>query len=103
MSGCRQSASLRGGVFSKLVVSTLNTPLGNPAWAASSASAKTESGVSGDGLTIMQQPAANAAPAFRNTILNTSATYPHKLSTKLTQRGNSMGPEPPQPQSAASL
>jgi hypothetical protein len=56
-------------VFSKLVVKTLKTPLGNPAWVASSAKANTESGVSGDGFTTMQHPAANAAPAFRNIIL----------------------------------
>lgn len=76
MSGCRQRASLNGGVFSKLVVNTLNTPFGMPACVASSAIASTERGVSGDGLTIIQQPAASAAPAFLNTILegrNTSA------------------------------
>ena len=69
INGWRQRASLNGGVFSRLVVRTLNTPFGNPACIASSANARTESGVSGDGFTIIVQPAARAAPAFRKIIL----------------------------------
>jgi len=53
-----------------LVVNTLKTPLGNPAWVASSAKANTERGVSGEGLTIMVQPAARAALAFRRIMLD---------------------------------
>jgi hypothetical protein len=68
--GCLQRASLNGGVFSKLVVRTLNTPLGNPACVAKFAKASTESGVSGEGFTIIEQPAAKAAPAFLRIILD---------------------------------
>jgi len=67
-SGCRQRASLNGGVFSKLVVRTLKTPFGNPACCARFANARTESGVSGEGLTIIVHPAAKAALAFRKII-----------------------------------
>lgn len=56
-------------MLSKLVVKTLNTPFGNPACSASKAKDNTESGVSGDGFATIQQPAANAAPAFRRIIL----------------------------------
>jgi hypothetical protein len=61
--GCLHNASLSGGVFSRLVVRTLNTPFGNPACSANRAKLKTDSGVSGDGLTTIVQPAARAAPA----------------------------------------
>src|ERR1700760_2779468 len=63
--GCRQSASLKDGGFSRDVGKTLNTPLGNPACSARYARANTEKGVSGEGFTTMVQPAAMAAPAFR--------------------------------------
>jgi len=64
-SGCRQRLSLRLGVLSRLVGSTLKTPFGNPAFSARYASESTEKGVSGDGLTIIVHPAASAAPALR--------------------------------------
>jgi len=46
-------------------VTTLNTPAGMPARAASSASASAENGVWLAGLTTIVQPAASAAPALR--------------------------------------
>jgi len=64
-SGWRQSASLSSGVLSRSVVSTFNAPFGKPALSARYASARTEMGVSGDGLTIIVHPAASAAPALR--------------------------------------
>ena len=75
MSGCRQRASLNGGVFSRLVVRTLKTPFGNPACSAKFPKASTERGVSGEGFTIIVQPAARAAPAFLKIILHQSATH----------------------------
>ena len=45
---------------------TLRTPGGKPARLASRASDSAVKGVSGDGLTTMQQPAARAALAFRS-------------------------------------
>jgi hypothetical protein len=75
MRGCRQRVSLNGGVFSKLVVRTLKTPFGNPACSAKFARASTERGVSGDGFTIIVQPAASAAPAFLRIILHWSVAY----------------------------
>jgi hypothetical protein len=63
--GWRQRASLRAGVLSRLVVRTLKTPLAKPACSARCARARTEKGVSGEGFTIMVQPAARAAPALR--------------------------------------
>ena len=67
--GCLHSASLRDGVFSRLVVSTLKTPFGKPASVARCARARTDRGVSGLGLTIIVQPAESAAPAFRRIML----------------------------------
>jgi hypothetical protein len=67
--GWRHRASLRGGVFSRLVVRTLKAPFRNPACSARFARANTDRGVSGEGFTTRVQPAANAAPAFLNTIL----------------------------------
>jgi hypothetical protein len=67
-SSCRHKASDNEGVFSRLVVKTLKTPGGKPACRAKYPSVKTERGVSGDGLTIMVQPAASAAPALRRII-----------------------------------
>src|SRR5271163_2878489 len=64
-SGCTHMASLSDGVLAKPVVSTLNTPGAKPAWLARCASVRHVSGVSGDGLTTMVQPAASAAPALR--------------------------------------
>jgi hypothetical protein len=67
-SSCRHKASDNGGVFSRLVVKTLNTPGGKPACRAKYPNVKTERGLSGDGLTIIVQPAASAAPALRRII-----------------------------------
>jgi hypothetical protein len=67
-SSCRHKASDNEGVFSRLVVRTLKTPGGKPACRAKYPSVKTERGVSGDGFTIMVQPAAKAAPALRRII-----------------------------------
>ncbi len=47
---------------------TLSTPAGTPARAASSASAVADSGVSAAGLTSMVQPAASAGAALRRII-----------------------------------
>lgn len=69
-SGCLQRASLRAGVFAKVVGSTLNTPFGYPAFSARYASVNADNGVSGDGFATIVQPAAKAALAFRNTILD---------------------------------
>src|SRR6266536_1240297 len=91
MRGWRQSASLNGGVFSKLVVKTLKTPLGNPACSARFAKARTDSGVSGDGFTSMQQPAAKAAEAFRKIILLQSATNTHLLNGRTHAIGKFQG------------
>ena len=46
-------------------VSTLNTPGGNPARSASSASARAEYGVCDAGLATSVQPTASAGPALR--------------------------------------
>ena len=46
-------------------VTMLNTPSGTPAWAASSASASAEKGVSLAGLSTMVQPAASAGATLR--------------------------------------
>jgi hypothetical protein len=91
MRGWRQSASLNGGVFSKLVVKTLKTPLGNPARSARFAKARTDSGVSGDGFTIIQQPAAKAAEAFRKIILLQSAIDAHLLNGRTHAIGKFQG------------
>lgn len=66
--GCRQRASLREGVFARLVGNMFSTPGGKPASVANLATAKADMGVSGDGFTIMVQPAASAAPALRKTM-----------------------------------
>jgi hypothetical protein len=60
----RHRASLSDGVLSRSVVRTLITPGSNPAFSARWARASVDSGVSGDGLMTMVQPAANAAPHF---------------------------------------
>ena len=63
--GCLHNLSLTVGVFSLSVVIIFNTPGGNPALKAKSASARILSGVSGEGLMIIVQPAAKAAAALR--------------------------------------
>ena len=57
--------SVRPIVSASSPVTTLNTPAGSPACAPSSASASAVNGVASAGLTIIGQPAASAAPAFR--------------------------------------
>lgn len=90
ISGWRHKASLKGGVLSRLVVSTLNTPFGNPACSASIARVNTERGVSGDGFTIIQQPAASAAPAFRKIILLNVSKRRLNILVSFTRWENSM-------------
>lgn len=101
--GCLQSASLSDGVFSREVGRTLKTPFGKPACCARFASASTEKGVSGDGLTIIVQPAANAAPAFRRIIAMGTATSVSNLLviSDDIDTDSSMAPTQPQHRSAA--
>ena len=68
--GCLHRASLSVGVFASDVGRTFNAPLGKPAFSARYARLRTDKGVSGDGLTIIVQPAARAALALRRTMLN---------------------------------
>ena len=63
--GDSQSSWPTSLVFFLLVVTTLITPAGMPAWSASSARARAERGVSSAGFTTQLQPAARAAPTFR--------------------------------------
>lgn len=67
--GCLHRASLSEGVFASVVGRTLNAPFGKPAFSARYARLSTDRGVSGDGFTIIVQPAARAALAFRRTML----------------------------------
>lgn len=57
-----------GVLFSKSVVMTLKQPGPNPVFSARYARLRVVNGVSGDGLTIMGQPAANDARDFLNAI-----------------------------------
>ncbi len=57
--------SSRPTSLARVVVTTLNTPLGRPARSASSARASAESGVSSAGLITKAQPAAMAGAALR--------------------------------------
>lgn len=93
-SSCRHKASDSGGVLSRLVGKTLNTPGGKPACRARYPNVNTEKGVSGDGLTIMVQPAARAAPALRRIMaigkfhgVNATATPMGCLMVKIRRPG----------------
>lgn len=68
--GCLHSASLSDGVFARVVGMTLIIPFSKPACSARWTSVSALSGVSGEGLTIMVQPAAKAVAALRRTMLS---------------------------------
>src|SRR5258706_13161677 len=86
---CRHSFSLKAGVFASVVGRTLNKPLGKPACSPRYARDSAVRGVSGDGFTIIVQPAAKAALAFRRTMLEGLLSVCYISPTREVDGGNS--------------